>query len=148
MHHCARHVEGVEIPALSTQRDDTTSVRVKYCLKDITDTRFSSLLQVMERKREFRLEKRQILETFVLLAYEFFTEMDATENFQDAQSFCRDRCETFVKQIEEMVNSPMETLRRRYNSSTPRIQTEVVELYGTRSWERLPNLFVTDGRRR
>jgi hypothetical protein len=120
MHHCGRHVEAVTLPALRSHNADTAELRVRYCLKDIDDKRFSSLLQQHERKRELNLEKMQVLEVFVLLAFEFFAALrDRPAN--DCAALCAD----FVNHVEEMVNAPLQSLADRYGRPMPHIRTDV-----------------------
>ena len=131
MHQCARHVESVVLPRVSTRRDATASstLRIRYCLKDIDEKRFSALLQQLEKQRERLMELRQVLEVFVLMTFEFFHEL--LERFsgserRSAQHCCSALCGAFASRVDELVNVPLQTLSTRYEVVMPRIETTVV----------------------
>lgn len=132
MHQTARHVERIVLPMLPTGRADTTDLRVKFCLEDLDQESFAARLQQLEKKREQQLETRQILETFVVLAFEFFTkcasDVEGTQGTRPSAASIeakRRACTDFAKSIEEVVNVPLQALSNRYTTRSPRIITIV-----------------------
>jgi hypothetical protein len=113
IYQAARHVERVvlhEIPAANAVRENE-DLRIAYCLKDIDETKFRQRLQRRERARELNIEKRQILETFVLVALEFFTR---PPHHDEAERLLR-------QQLERVVNAPLRELADRYGNRMPQL---------------------------
>ena len=125
MYQCGRHVETIELPRIPSDRGDFTALRVCYCLGDFDEKQFGAKLQQLEKRREFGLEKRQVLETFVLLAFEFVSGMAASLNSPGFAETCSERCDAFVTRVQELVNEPLQILSDRYGVVTPRILTEM-----------------------
>ena len=109
----ARHVERMvlrELPTVDVVRDNE-DLRILYCLKDLSEPQLRQRLQRRERARELGLEKRQILETFVLMALEFFSEPPAPSI---AETVLR-------RQVESLVNAPLRDLGDRYDNKVPQV---------------------------
>lgn len=122
MHQSGRHVERVVLPEMPLRRGDTSRLRVRFCLRDIDERRFSVLLQQEEKKREQRLETRAVLEIFVLLCFEFFARL-ARLSHQQLQNVYSEERARYLASVEELVNTPLQALADRYGTCMPRIQS-------------------------
>jgi hypothetical protein len=145
MHQCGRHVQEVVLRDLRTGRRnaDTTPYRVKYCLKDIDDRRFSALLQQHEKRRELNLELVQALDVFVLMAFEFFAELRDLPT-EELRRSCAERCRAFAASVEELVNAPLQELARRYDRPMPRVET-CVSVHPRNTRSRAVDIYLPSG---
>lgn len=121
MYNTGRHVEYAlrEWPTVAV---DNAELRVRYCLKDIDAARFGARLQQNEKRREYLLEVRHVLESFLLMAFEFVTQLLAEPNAET----CEARCAGFADNVDELINAPLQELSTRYGRATPRIVTRGV----------------------
>ena len=145
---CGRHVEVIVLPGMPTGPADTSELRVRFCLRDFDEARFRLLLQQREKRREQQLEVRAALEVFVLIVFEFFSEL-ARLPVEELRTCCSARCEAIKAAIQELVNAPLQELANRYNSTTPRILTEVqAPDPSKRNSQRITNLYQGCGHSR
>jgi len=117
MHATGRHVEE-ELRRWPSLAADNATLRVQYCLKDFNKASFGARLQRHEKHRECLLEMRHVLESFLLMVYEFIMQMLTLAAPQ--ASTCADRCNAFVANVEELINCPLQELSQRYGRATPK----------------------------
>jgi len=120
MHNTGRHVEHV-LRTWPTVAQDNAQLRVRYCLKDLDAKRFGARLQQNEKHREYLIETRHILESFVLMTFEFVMMMLTDPD----EKLCEARCLGFTGNVEELINGPLQELSTRYGRTTPGFVTKV-----------------------
>lgn len=120
MHNTGRHVEHVlrDWPRVAA---DNVRLRVRYCLKDLDEARFGARLQQTEKQREYFLETQHVLESFLLMVFEFVTQMLA----EPCANTCDARCVAFAANVEELINAPLQELSSRFGKAAPKIITQV-----------------------
>jgi len=120
LHHTGRHVEHLlhaHWQAAPEDGEQRRQLRVRYCLKDFDEKHFSARLEQLEKRREYVLEVRRTLESFVLIVFEFLTQLMVDR----CPGTCEDRCLTILANIDELTNGPLRELSIRYFRATPRI---------------------------
>jgi hypothetical protein len=67
VHH---HIEAIVLPRYNMPNEDTTDLRIKYMIKDITEEKFMRALELRQKKNEFNMEVTNVLNTYQLVTAE------------------------------------------------------------------------------
>ena len=114
------HVQEVVLrEELRLEEPDNTDLRVKYLLKDLSETEFSQKLQQRDKVLQFKRDLRGPLELFVITTLEFFQSLDLDPPTEGMALYYRESA--YRKSVEDLINAPLQMIANRYGRKVPQI---------------------------
>jgi len=125
LHQTTLNLEQHVLPRMARfarQREDNRDLRVQYCLDELPEPRFKTLLEQRERQRELEVDVRECLQLFALLSVETAYRLRALKTAHDCFWQARALLVAHLQQVEELVNQPLRDIGRRFKKDVPLIQ--------------------------